>query len=56
MSSDSKFDSLGLGCSSVMEHLPSICEVLGSVPSMGTVGIEPAAFTRPEKNHVLTSS
>lgn len=37
VSSDSMFDSLG-GGSSVMEHLPSVCEVLGSVPSIGTVG------------------
>lgn len=56
VSSDSKFDSLGQGCSSVMEHLPSVCEVPGSVPSIGTVGVKPTAFTRPEKSHVLTSS
>lgn len=55
-SSESKFDRLDWGCGSGIEHLPSICEILGFSPQHGDPGIEPATFTSPEKNHVLMYS
>lgn len=56
VSSQSKFDRLDWGCSSAIEHLPSICEILGFSPQHEVSGIELATFTSLEKNHVLMYS